>query len=80
MLQCLMLKKQKGKNNKLTQRELELMSHINPATLDLVTVKKIMRWEKKKLIMWDRALLHCSDNFILKTKSKTALVLFLSKK
>jgi len=71
---------QKEKNKKLTQRELELMSHINPATLDLVTVKKIMRWEQKKLIVWDRALLHCSDNFILKTKSKTALVLFLSKK
>ena len=69
---------QEPKNTTWSARELELLSHISESTRDLVTLKKTMKWESRKLIVWDRKLLHCSDNFIKETVKKTALVLFLS--
>jgi len=69
---------QEPKNHDWSEHELRLLSHISQPTLQLVTMKKIMKWEQKKLIAWNRDLLHCSDNFTNETKTKTALVLFLS--
>jgi len=66
------------KNTIWSNQELQLLSHINKSNLQYVTLNKTLKWMSRKLIGWDRKLLHCSDNFINETEKKTALVLFLS--
>ena len=53
--------------------------HIN--LLEKLTIDKVCKWEKGKLIAWHRKLAHTSDNFIQDNITrKIALVLFLNEK
>lgn len=63
-----------------TEYQNTLLSHCTPEELSYVSIKKIEKWERGKLIHWDRRLLHTSDNFVTDSvKEKTAIVIFASK-
>jgi hypothetical protein len=68
------------KNYPYTTRELELLSHVNPAILTKLSLQRFYKWRTGELIAWDRNLLHASDNFLLGgLEQKTALVMFLNR-
>lgn len=57
-----------------------LLSHCNIRDLEYVSLKESVSWEEGKLIIWDRKLLHSSDNFMQNDiKNKRALVIFTTK-
>jgi len=57
-----------------------LLSHISIDDLKYVSVKAIEKWQERKLIIWDRNLLHTSDNFLKNNiKEKKAIVIFTSR-
>ncbi len=68
------------KNYNYTADELRLLSHHDENILKKLSLGKVHKWEKGKMIAWHRSLLHTSDNFkVADLKQKTALVLFLNK-
>ena len=63
-----------------SDNELELLSHIDKDLLEKLSIDKILKWEKGKLIAWHRNFLHTSDNFTRTgMNKKTAMVLFLNR-
>jgi hypothetical protein len=73
-------KTNKHKENNALLLKSSILSHIDSEDLKYVTVKSIENWEKGKLIVWDRKLLHTSDNFLQNNiKIKRAFVVFTSK-
>ena len=62
-----------------TQKQKKLLDHIDEALLEKLSIDKVCKWEKGKMIAWHRNLLHTSDNFKQTgMKSKIALVLFMN--
>jgi len=66
-------------NYKFDSDTLSLLDHCSAEQLKKVSLYNSYKWQRGKLIAWDRTLLHTSDNF---TKAgittKNALVLFLN--
>lgn len=57
-----------------------ILSHISAEDLGYVSLRSIEKWEEGKLIIWDRVLLHTSDNFLAAGLSeKRAVVVFTSR-
>jgi hypothetical protein len=54
------------------------LTHIDPANLAYVSIKSKEKWEEGKLIVFDRKLLHCSDDFKATVAKKEAAVLWYS--
>lgn len=68
------------KENNASSLKSSILSHIDKEDLKYVSVKSIEKWEKGKLIVWDRKLLHTSDNFLQNNiETKRAFVMFTSK-
>jgi hypothetical protein len=71
----------KKNNPKINNNSLEIYknycSHVSKEDLEYVTLQGAYSWTPGSVIIWDRTLLHCSDNFIQNSiKEKQALVLF----
>ncbi|MAJ24089.1 MAG: hypothetical protein CMP36_01110 [Rickettsiales bacterium] len=63
-----------------TEQQRKLLNHINGDLLEKLSIDKVCKWKKGKMIAWHRNLLHTSDNFKnAGIEKKTALVLFLNK-
>ena len=63
-----------------TDKDLNLLDHIDNDLLDKLSIDNTFKWEKGKLIAWHRNFLHTSDNFkATGMNRKIALVLFLNK-
>ena len=76
-----MKKLQEEKNYQYTENENKLLSHIDKKLLSKLSIDKVCKWKKGKLIAWHRKLAHTSDNFLQDgIKRKIALVLFLNEK
>ena len=74
-------KLQEEKNYQYTENENKLLSHIDKKLLSKLSIDKVCKWKKGKLIAWHRKLAHTSDNFLQDgIKRKIALVLFLNEK
>lgn len=54
------------------------LTHIDPSNLAFVSIKAKEKWEEGKLIVFDRKLLHCSDDFKATVAKKEAAVLWYS--
>lgn len=55
------------------------LSHVDPKLLPYLSIKTKARWNKGDLIIWDRKLLHCSDNYKQSgIDNKTAAVIFFT--
>jgi hypothetical protein len=60
-----------------SKTEKKMLTHINEDLIKKISPLRIHDWQPGKLIVWDRKLLHCSDNFLENgVTSKTALVIF----
>ena len=65
---------------KYTDQQLKLLSHIDSDLLKKLSIDKVCKWQKGKMIAWHRNYLHTSDNFPMGgLEQKTALVLFLNR-
>ena len=74
-------KLQTKKNYPYSEAEYKLLAHVDKNLLEKLTIDKVCKWEKGKLIPWHRKLAHPSDNFIQDNITrKIALVLFLNEK
>lgn len=58
----------------------QLLSHCLLEDLEYVSLKVAEKWERGKIIIWNRKLLHSSDNFLKNDiTTKNAIVIFTSR-
>ena len=62
-----------------TVEQKRLLDHIDKDLLSKLSIDKVYKWQKGKMIAWHRKFLHTSDNFANSgMKNKIALVLFMN--